>query len=309
MISLWFGIFLAACSQTPTPNLPDPSSPTLLPDTPAPQASSTHTPIPPTVTPTPRPLAALVNDVPIYQSDFEAHYARYLAAQLETGGQGGTNLAPEEAQALVLQDLIDRLLLAQAAGALGYTVDADQLTTRVEALTSAVGGEEALADWQAAYGYTEETFLDDLTQALAEAWMRDRIAAEVPETARQVHARQILLYNLEDAQDVLEQLQAGTDFGTLARVYDPLGLGDLGWFPQGVLTEPAIEEAAFSLGFGEISPVIETSLGFHIIQVIGEDEARQLDGQSRLTLQLSAIDDWLAAQRAQSEIQKFLDTS
>jgi parvulin-like peptidyl-prolyl isomerase len=251
----------------------------------------------------------LVNDVPIYQSEFEVHYSRYLAAQAETGSQVGTDLAPEEAQTLVLQDMIDRLLLVQAAEALGYMVEADQVAERIEALTNEVGGEEALAEWQVAYGYTPETFQYDLALAIAEAWMRDQIAAEVPAVAQQVHARQILLYNNEAAQEVLEQLQTGTDFGILAQVYDPLGLGDLGWFPQGVLTEPAVEEAAFSLELGEISPIIETSLGFHIIQVIGQEDARLLDGQSRLTLQFAAIDEWLAAQRAQSDIQIYLDTS
>ncbi len=43
------------------------------------------------------------------------------------------------------------------------------------------------------------------------------------------------------------QLQAGADFATLAYRYDPLTGGDLGWFPRGVLTQPAVEEAAFSL--------------------------------------------------------------
>ncbi len=299
-------VVLPACTPTPVP--PDPSSPTLPPDTLVPQASATHTPIPPTVTPTPRPLAALVNGIAIYQSDFDAHFARFVAAQSEGESQVGTNLAPSDQQALVLQEMIDSLLLAQAAEAIGYQPGDDLVAERIEALQVAIGGETALADWQEMYGYTPETFLKDFTQSLTAAWMRDQIAADVPATTLQVHARQILLYNFEDAQEVLDQLLSGTDFGVQARVYDPLGLGDLGWFPKGVLTEPAIEEAAFSLEIGEISPAIETPLGFHIIQVIGRDEDRQLDGQARLTLQFTALAEWLEAQRADSDIQIFLDT-
>ena len=59
------------------------------------------------------------------------------------------------------------------------------------------------------------------------------------------------------------------DFAALAKQYsdDPGGKngGDLGTFKKGAMT-PAFEDAAFKLKVGEISGVVETSFGFHIIK-------------------------------------------
>ena len=71
------------------------------------------------------------------------------------------------------------------------------------------------------------------------------------------------------AADVLQQAKAeGADFAALARQYsdDPGGKngGDLGTFKHGVMAA-AFEQAAFALKVGEISEVIETPFGYHII--------------------------------------------
>ena len=78
---------------------------------------------------------------------------------------------------------------------------------------------------------------------------------------------------------------------------------DIGWFPRGYLTEPAIEEAAFNLQPGEVSPIIETRLGFHILKVTGRDPERMLEPEAYLALQAQALQRWLDDARAQSEIQ------
>ena len=72
------------------------------------------------------------------------------------------------------------------------------------------------------------------------------------------------------AADVLQKARAeGADFAALARQYsdDPGGKngGDLGTFKKGAMT-PAFEEAAFKLKVGEISGVVETPFGYHIIK-------------------------------------------
>jgi peptidyl-prolyl cis-trans isomerase C len=136
--------------------------------------------------------------------------------------------------------------------------------------------------------------------------MRDQIAAGIGATAEHVHARQILLYNLDQANQVYNQLQTGNDFAVMAAEFDPQTQGDLGWFPRGYLTQPALEEAAFSLEPGQYSPVIETELGFHILQVIEKESQRTLTPDARLKLQLLAIQDWLSQRRSESSIEVLL---
>ncbi len=80
------------------------------------------------------------------------------------------------------------------------------------------------------------------------------------------------------AEELLKQIRAGANLGELATKYseDPGSAkkgGNLGWVVRGQ-TVPAFEAAAFSLKQGEISNVIKTEYGFHILQVLSKEEAR-----------------------------------
>ena len=81
----------------------------------------------------------------------------------------------------------------------------------------------------------------------------------------------------QKAEDVLKQLHAGGDFAKLAEKYsqDPASAkngGSLGWIQRGQ-TVPEFEKVAFSLPKGTTSGIVQTSYGFHIIQVDDKQEA------------------------------------
>lgn len=79
------------------------------------------------------------------------------------------------------------------------------------------------------------------------------------------------------AEKVLKMAREGKDFATLAKTYSegPTKAkgGDLGCFPKGNMVKP-FEEAAFKLKKGEISGLVKTRFGYHIIQVKDIKEAR-----------------------------------
>lgn len=284
--------FLAACtSGNPTPSvLPTDTTPSV-----SPTFIPTETPVPPS--PTPVPLVATVNGETISEEEFNAELARYLAAH-----ENSSSLDEAQAREIVLNDLINQILLAQAARAANYSVDDQTMQERMGKLIEQVGGEQVLQEWIETQGYHQETFELALRRSIEAAWMRDQILAQVPETAEQVHARQILTYDQGEADQVLRELKSGKDFATLLAIYDPVTLGELGWFPRGYLVDAKLDEAAFSLQPDEFSEVIETQVGFHILQVLERDPNRVLQPDARLILQEKALQEWVETQREQSEI-------
>src|SRR5262249_47133445 len=73
------------------------------------------------------------------------------------------------------------------------------------------------------------------------------------------------------ATEALQAAKSGKDFAALGRQYSQDGSaqhgGDLGFFPKGQMV-PAFEQVAFSLKPGEISDLVQTQFGYHIIKVI-----------------------------------------
>jgi peptidyl-prolyl cis-trans isomerase C len=265
-----------------------------------PTMESSPTAIPPTRTPSPTPLPAkaTVNGEIIPLAEFNAELERFKAAQVELGN----TVSDEQAATAVLDDLVAQYLLAQGAEQAGFAVDDSLLQERIDTLVSEVGGEQALNQWLTAHEYTPESFRVALRRSIAVAWMRDQLAGQIAKSKDQVHVRQILFYNEERARQVLTDIQAGrTDFDEFAVLVDPVTRGDLGWFPRGYLPEKAVEQAAFALPVGQVSDVIATDLGFHILKIL-ERENRPLSPDALLTLQSKAVRDWVEQQRAQSSI-------
>ena len=167
--------------------------------------------------------------------------------------------------------------------------------------------------------YTEElyqeqidTYLADLdTVGVSEKYLRkyiyhylldqkiqEQIYAEVPVEQEQVWARHILVETEEEAQSVLDRVNAGEDWNVIAAevsldTSNASNGGDLGWFSKGYMVEP-FEKAAFALGVGEISAPVETDFGWHIIQVIGH-ESRPLSDSDYQRAQQIYYDDWYTA--------------
>lgn len=269
-------------------------------DTPGPAPTETT---PPTPTPTPEPLAAQVNGAGITVAEYEAELR-----QLQEAHQAlGKVVSPEDQRQQVLDNLIDLELLAQGAYESGYTVDDAALQAEVERLEESLSGSGGLQGWMDRLGYSQSAFYASLRRQMAAAYQRDQIAAGVPTEAEQIRARQILTTDEDIANRALEIVkQPGINFATYAYQYDAQAGGDLGWFPRGYLTQVEVEEAAFQLQPGEISPVIKSQIGYHILQVIAREPSRALSPDARRVLQHKALEDWITARRAASQIEILL---
>ena len=95
-------------------------------------------------------------------------------------------------------------------------------------------------------------------------------------TPEEVCARHILLETQEDAQNILSELEQGTDFAELAKEHStgpsgPNG-GDLSCFGRGQMVPP-FEEAAFAAEIDKPTDIVETQFGYHVVLVYERHEA------------------------------------
>jgi parvulin-like peptidyl-prolyl isomerase len=260
---------------------------------PGPTQTPTNTPTP---TPTPVPLAAKVNGEAITLEEFEHELARFEKAQASLGADLATL---GDYRHTVIRAMIEERVAAQAAVAEGRSVLDDQVDAVVESVRQARGGEAAFQTWLENNYYTLAEFREAVRRQLLVQAATDAVAAQVPTSAEQVHARHILVGNLNLAKDLLGQIINGADFAELARMYSQdfstnASGGDLGWFPRGVLTVPEVEEAAFSLQAGGTSSIVQSQWGFHIVQTLERADSRPISPASLEILRRRAVEAWLA---------------
>lgn len=137
---------------------------------------------------------------------------------------------------------------------------------------------------------------------LAQQRVREVLSAEVGQGAPQVHAAHILVTTQQAADDARARIEAGEDFGDVARELStdpgtaPNG-GDLGWFTREEMV-PAFADAAFSLPVGEVSQPVASEFGWHLIRVIESDPDHPLTNAQITRLQDAAVNAWLEQERA-----------
>ncbi len=310
---MWVGLLLLAvasgCRRRDAPALPsvDPTAPTATAQPLAPETTA-----PPTETATPEPLAALVNGEPILLSEFERQIASYEASMAAAGqdpstAEGQATLARD--REWVLDRLIEQILIDQAAREAGVTVSAEEVEANVVSLKEEIG-DTAFQQWLANEGMTEAQMREKLHREMIATQMASQIVTEIPTRGKHIHARHIVVATPEEAQQVLAQVQAGADFASLAQAYSQDSStrdngGDLGYFPRGVLTSVEVEDVAFQLQPGQVSEIVSSPLGYHIVQVIDRVPDQEISPENMRLIQDRAVRRWLDQLWAEADIQRF----
>jgi hypothetical protein len=247
----------------------------------------------------------------------------------------------EQLDQQVLEELVNNALIRQGAEDLGITVTEAELEEEIETqfgyqrnpvepsptpitATAQITGtptptvppmteaefqqqySEAVEGWGQSVGFTEEEFRSLFRINLFRTKLEEHLAEQVPTTALQIKARHILVETEEEAEQALARLDAGEEFETVAREMSTdestrESGGDLGWFPVGQMV-PEFEKVAFNTPPGEISDIVQTSFGYHIIKVEDKDEDHPLDDSLLAQRQQGVLEEWLQQQRLAAEI-------
>lgn len=114
------------------------------------------------------------------------------------------------------------------------------------------------------------------------------------------------------ARDKAEKLRAelvkGADFATLARENSTCPSskqgGDLGFFGKGRM-DPSFEKAAFALKEGELSPVVETRFGYHVIKLVERKKAEEVT----FAAAKEKIETYLKSMKTKTAVEAFIGTA
>lgn len=160
------------------------------------------------------------------------------------------------------------------------------------------------------FNMSEKEILQLFHDQLINQKVYEIITANTPTEEEQVWARHILVATEEEANAVLEALRDGEDWTKLAaeKSIDPGTKdqgGDLGWFGRNRMV-PEFEEGAYNLNVGEISQPIQSSHGFHIIQLLGK-EVRPIDSGTLDQNKQKIFNEWLTAEKEKYTIEEYHD--
>ena len=118
--------------------------------------------------------------------------------------------------------------------------------------------------------------------------------------------RQIVCKSKKEAEQLRDRIHAGEDMGKLAKKYsmapEAETHGEVGWVARGNLDE-TMENALFSMKIGKISPVIKTSFGYHLFEVL----SRRPAGVKGLPEVIHEIESQLIRQKHEVFYKKWLE--
>lgn len=231
-------------------------------------------------------VLATVNGDPITLGEFQERFTR-------------AGIKPEKEAELQVKEeflnrLIERKMLIKEAQRRRIKVGLPEILQRIETMKTEQGKD--MKDALAAMGIDFEKFKSDIWEDLMiEKLVQREVArpagvssAEVRryyqehsqefERPEQVRVRQIVLATEQEAQQVLEQVQAGADFAALARQRSSAPEaeegGDLGYFAMGDM--PGEFNVVFGLPRGGVSGVVKSPYGFHLFKLEDKRKARKL---------------------------------
>jgi len=279
---------------------------------------------------------AVVNGTVINQAEFDNEMNRFLE-RLQRTSRFPKDLERSQIKKRVLENLIARELLYQESQKKGVKVDQKEIEAQLTALKGRFPSEVEFKKALSTMNLTEAELRFQFERDLAiRKLLDDQIGGksvvsekesrayydsnlESFKKSEQVRASHILIKvdpgadeaKKAEARTKIESLQAklknGEDFGALAKEYSegpsgPKG-GDLGFFGRGQMVKP-FEETAFTMKPGQVSGMVETRFGYHLIMVIERTPESTLSYEEVK----DRLEQYLKQQKAQETIAAYVET-
>lgn len=279
--------------------------------------------------------AASVNGKPISKSQYEGELSAYQKRAAQEGRQlSDADLTIVKHQ--ILESLIDAEVLYQQSQKEGVKVNDQAINEQIETIKKRFPNEAAYKKSLEEMGLSEKEIRAQIQHGLAinqllDTNVRPKITVTEEESKKfynnnpnlfkqpeQVKASHILIKMTPNAEESIKiqarkkietvqiKVRQGEDFGLLAKANSegPSAQreGDLGYFNRGRMVK-SFEDAAFALNVGEVSGIVETQFGYHLIKVTDKKPARTIPYKE---VQLR-LEQHLKKEKEKTEIQGYIE--
>ena len=263
-----------------------------------------------------------VNDTVFTMADY-LERLRYWEAENKIYGRK-TDYSVDPFQ--LLDDFRDNELIREGSPRMGATVTDAEITQALKERLDALPkeGEQATDEevnrrFQELYkqrlsqvNLSDAKYRQVVTEYVLKDKLREILSVRVPAVAEQVHVLVIKVADDQGVQDVQKRLNAGEDFGAVAKDASQdeetkSNRGDLGWLPRRAL-DPAFDDVAFTQSLGTVSQPFWMQQGFWIIKILEREAVRKVEGTAREKLKDRALQDWLDEEQKQNRVERYFDS-
>jgi len=274
---------------------------------------------------------AVVNGTEITREDFDREMGR-VRQQLSRSGRPMTRAQLSSVENSVLENLITNELLYQESERKGIKVGKQAVDEQLNRIKKRFPSEDAFKSTIGKMNLSEADIITQIEKGLSiQQFVKQEFSQKVnvsdkdtkayyegnPDKFKQpeeIRASHILIKvdpksdasqkatSYKKMEEIQVKIQKGGDFAALAKEFSqgPSNVkgGDLGFVRRGQMVKP-FEEAAFALAPGEVSGIVETRFGYHLIKVF--------EKKPETTSEYGAVKDRLKQSLEQREVQKLME--
>lgn len=250
--------------------------------------------------------AAIVNGDVISYYDWDREVAGFQKSITLNNAQVPVDKLKKE----ILEKMIYDQLIREIASDVGVKLEKSDVETEVDNFKKMLQEESKSIEEIAKdfFGWSVDEFVD---RVITPTVFKNKLAVELPKS-EDVNEK-----TKERAEAILKLIkETPDDFEKFAIEYSDdkvsaASAGALGWFPRGVMVKE-FEDSVFSLEVGEISDLVETIYGYHIIRVddsLAADEEKEVEEQrlaSHILFKFSTFEDYLTEYRNNAKVWRFV---
>lgn len=273
-------------------------------------------------------LVAKVEGEEILEEDIDEEYEIFKSIYIKQFGEDAMSQKGEDGRSLeeilreqILEKIIMEIIIDKESQSMDISVSDEEIEKKIEEYIEMTGGQEGFDEFLKNNELSRDYFSENLRKEILVNKHKNKFVETVEITDKEartffdenqellevIRASHILTKTEEQAQIVLDRINDGEDFEELARELSAdkasamIG-GDLGYFTKGTRIAE-FEDVAFSLEKGQVSDIVKTEVGYHVIKLIDKkDVFEELKDEIKMVLREEKYKDEMAKLREKSKV-------